>query len=299
MRLTLVASAIIVFHFSLSPAFAQFTYTSLDYPGGTLTTARGINNHSEIVGAYRVTQLRHALLIKGGQFIPIDPNSLLGTHYSEAFKSNDRGDVVGQYIGDDGFLHGFLLRKGVLTTLDFPGASDTYAFGINESGTVVGGWDILDSSGNALIQHGFTWNRGNFTQVDFPSAGDTVVIGINARGDLVGGWDSGITSTVGHGFVFSKGQFISLDVPFAGATITQGNDISASGAIVGYWIESTGVAHGFLALGGSFTSIDYPGAASTAAWGINSAGQIVGNHFDTLNSPRRGFIAQPGKKGKP
>jgi hypothetical protein len=48
-----------------------------------------------------------------------------------------------------------------------------------------------------------------------------------------------------------------------------------------------------------FTSIDYPGAASTAAWGINSAGQIVGNHFNTLSSPRRGFIAQPRNKGKP
>src|SRR5215469_4005547 len=206
-RVVLVALTLLAFVFSAS---AQFTFTSIDYPGGTLTTARGINNHGEIVGSYSATPPRHALLIQGGQFIPIDPTSVLGTHYSEAYKGNDRGDVVGQYIGDDGFRHGFLLRKGVLTTLDFPGASDTYAFGINESGTVVGGWDILDSSGNAVIQHGFTWNRGNFTQVDFPGAGDTVVSGINARGDLVGGWDPGQTATVGHGFVFSKGQYISF-----------------------------------------------------------------------------------------
>jgi uncharacterized membrane protein len=296
-RLLLVAVVLAV---SLSAALAQLAFTSIDYPGGTVTTTRGINNHGEIVGGYRVVpQPPHALLIKGGQFVPIDPASVLGMHFSQAFKNNDRGDVVGQYVGNDGFTHGFLLHKGVLTTLDFPTATNTYAFGINESGTIVGGWDIFDSSGNLLVQHGFTWNDGNFTQVDFPGSGDTSVNGINARGDFVGIWDTGITATVFHGFVFTHGQYISFDVPFAGATITQGNDVNASGSIVGTWVDASGGMHGFLAVGANFTSIDYPGAATTSAWGINSAGQIVGNHFDTVNATSRGFIAQPGNKGKP
>ncbi len=84
----------------VASAYAQFTFTSIDFPGGTLTTARGINNHGEIVGAYRVVPPRHALLIKAGQFIPLAPTTVLGTNYSEAFKSNDRGSVVGQFIGD-------------------------------------------------------------------------------------------------------------------------------------------------------------------------------------------------------
>ncbi len=144
---------------ALTSAYAQFTFTSLDFPGGTLTTARGINNHGEIVGAYRIVPPRHALLIEHGQYIPLAPNTVLGTNFSEAFKSNDRGDVVGQFIGDDGFTHGFLLSKGVVTTLDFLGASDTLAFGINESGTVVGYWDLLDANGNLLAIHGYqrTW----------------------------------------------------------------------------------------------------------------------------------------------
>jgi uncharacterized membrane protein len=295
-RLLLVAVALL---FTVSPAAAQFTFTSLDYPGGNLTSTRGINNHGEIVGSYRVTPPRHALLIKGGQYIPLAPTSLLGTQLSEAHAVNDRGDAVGVYLDDNGFTHGFLLRKGVLTTLDFPGASETFAFGMNESGTVVGFWDILDSSGNPLVFHGFTWNNGNFTQVDFPGSGDTSILGINARGDYVGVWDTSITSPTAHGFVFTKGQFISFDVPFAGATITQANDINASGSIVGVYIDASGGEHGFLAEGAKFTSIDYPGAALTSAWGINSAGQIVGNHLDTLNSPQRGYLAQPGNKGKP
>src|SRR5712692_9829127 len=106
---------------ALTSAYAQFTFTSLDFPGGTLTTARGINNHGEIVGAYRIVPPRHALLLKAGQYIPLAPNTVLGTNFSEAFKSNDRGDVVGQYIGDDGFSHGFLLSKGLSQRWISPG----------------------------------------------------------------------------------------------------------------------------------------------------------------------------------
>ena len=125
------------------------------------------------------------------------------------------------------------------------------------------------------------------------------MLGINARGDYVGEWDTGITATVGHGFVLTQGQYISFDVPFAGATVTQANDINAHGAIAGLYIDASGAIRGFVAEGANFTGLDYPGAASTRPWGINSAGQIVGNHFDTVNPPVRGFIAQPGNKGKP
>jgi uncharacterized membrane protein len=277
-------------------ASAQLTFTSIDFPGGTLTTARGINNHGDIVGAYRINPPRHALLIQQGTFLALDPNGVLGTNYSEAFKSNDRGDVVGQYIGDDGATHGFLLRQGSLTTLDFPGASDTVPFGINESGTIAGEWDLVAADGTLLAYHGFVWNRGVFTQVDYPGSADTAVTGINARGDLVGVFDSGIASPIGHGFVCSNGNCFSFDVP--GATITQADDINASGQVVGTYVDSSGAQHGFLANGASITSFDFPGAVLTSAWGINSAGQIVGD-YRLADNALHGFLAQPGNKAKP
>jgi len=284
---------------AVTSAQAQFTFTSIDFPGGTLTTARGINNHSEIVGAYRIVPPRHALLIKDGQYIPLAPNTVLGTNFSEAFKSNDRGDVVGHYIGDDGFSHGFLLSEGVVTTLDFPGASDTLALGINESGTVVGYWDLLDANGNLVAAHGFKWKDGVFTEADFPGSADTFVFGINARGDLVGVWDAGLTSPISHGFVCPKGrQCFSFDVPVAGATLTQADDINAHGEIAGVYLDVNGVAHAFLIAGANFTSFDFPGATDTLAFGINSAGQIVGR-YDVGDGSIHGFLAQPPRKGKP
>ena len=281
----------------VASASAQFTFTSIDFPGGTLTTARGINNHGDIVGSFRVVPPRHALLIQGGNFSPLAPTTVLATNFSEAYKSNDRGDVVGQFIGNDGFVHGFLLSNGVVTTLDFPAASDTYAFGINESGTVVGYWDVLDAGGNVLAYHGFIWENGGFTEVNFPGSGDTAALGINARGDIVGLWDSGVTSPIGHGYVCSqKRECSSFDVP--GATVTQADDINAYGQIVGTYLDSSGGQHAFLDARGNFTSFDFPGAVVTAAWGINSAGQMVGVYRNADNVPH-GFLAQPDNKAKP
>ena len=292
-RFSMLALMLLAFAAS---APAQFTFTSIDFPGGTLTTAGGINNHGDIVGAYRIVPPRHALLIQGGNFIPLAPTTVLGTNLSEAFKSNDRGDVVGYFIGDDGFAHGFLLRQGVLTTLDFPGASETLPFGINESGTVVGYWDLLDAGGNLLAYHGFIWNNGAFTQVDFPGSVDTAVLGINAHGEWVGTWDAGVTSPIGHGLVCSNRQCFSFDVP--GATITQATDINALGHIAGVYIDTSGAEHAFLAVGANFTTFDFPGAVLTQAWGINSAGQIVGN-YRKADNVLHGFLAQPNNSSKP
>jgi uncharacterized membrane protein len=187
----------------------------------------------------------------------------------------------------------------VLTTIDFPTASDTLAVGINESGTVVGWWDILDSNGDPVAIHGFMWNNGNFSQIDFPGAGATYLYGINARGDIVGEWDSDVFGTTVHGFVLTKKrQFITVDVPFAGAIYTQVNAINAQGSIIGTWIDAGGVSHSFLAEGAKFTNLDYPGAVGTTAWGINSAGQMVGNWFDN-DFNVHGWLAQPVNKGKP
>jgi uncharacterized membrane protein len=271
-------------------AVAQYKFSSLDYPGGTKTFARGINNRGDIIGAYRIVPPRHALLINNGRYIPLASNSVLGgTNFSEAFKINDRGDVVGDY--DDGVTHGFLLHKGVLSTLDFPGADATISFGINRSGVVVGEWDIVDAQGNLLAYHGFIWKDGAFSDVNFPGSADTSVIAINEDGDYVGLWDSDVNSPIGHAFVYSKGQFTSFDVP--GSTLTEANDLNEDGRIVGFFVDADGVTHGFLKVRDSLRTIDYPGAVHTELWGINSADEIVGIHIDSVGALERGFIARP------
>jgi hypothetical protein len=66
----------------------------------------------------------------------------------------------------------------------------------------------------------------------------------------------------------------------------------------GPYVDVNGVVHAFSMAGTNFTSFDFPGATSTLAWGINSAGQIVGIYRDADAIPH-GFLAQPDNKAKP
>ena len=202
------------------------------------------------------------------------------------------------------------------TTIDFPGASNTFAWAINSHGDVAGLYVLPDNS-----RHGFVYSGGRLTPIDYPGASSTNVYGINNRGDVVG--DYTINGAM-HGFLLSEGRFSTIEYPgatgggpaaineageitgaynlpdnslhsfllsgsqftnldFPGATSNQGNGINSLGDIVSSYTLA-GVTHGLLVSNGKFTSIDVPGSISTGAYGINSSGSIVGRYRDTANS---------------
>jgi uncharacterized membrane protein len=297
-KLTLLVAVLLASTF----AYAQYKYCSIDYPAGFGTRLKGINDTGQMVGSY-VDQYgnEHALLVQNGKFIPLAPTTILGTEYSVGYKSNDRGDVVG-YVCDIVACHGFLLSKGVLTTFDYPGASDTYAADINQSGTIIGDWDLYDAQGNFLYEQGFTYKNGNFTELTYPGSGDTSPVGNNDFNIVVGIWDMGLTATTGQGFVEWMGQFISFQAPFPDVAVTQADGINDLGLIVGQEYTSyeydNNQGHGFLAVGPAFTQLNYPGAMETTAWGINWAGQMVGSWYDQ-NLGAHGWLVRPGKKNCP
>jgi probable HAF family extracellular repeat protein len=294
-RLVLLAWILLV---PVASAYAQFNFINIDCTVAGGTAVRGINNLGEMVGNTGPDQWNlHAVLIKAGKCIPLAPNTILGTNWSDAYKINDQGDVVGYFNDDFGFPHGFLLsHKGVLTQLNFPGAGDTAAQGINASGTVVGWFDDYDAYGNFIAEHGFVWKNGSFSQVDYPGSGDTSVYAINDFGAMLSTWDSGYPDYTEHGFVRSiTGKFTTYDVPVAGEIFTQGNGINDLGLFVGEYVDASVFYHGFLQVGPWFSSINYPGAYATSAWGINIFGLIVGNHFnsesDFENYILHGYVA--------
>src|SRR5205085_687709 len=102
------------------------------------TVAWDINNAGQIV----VSSLAGHFLYASGVFTFISlPGNATGI--------NDIGQLVGTFGGGAG-LHGFLDTNGLLTTIDFPGATCTGALAINNAGQVVGAY--LDSVGR---EHGF------------------------------------------------------------------------------------------------------------------------------------------------
>lgn len=137
-------------------------YTSIDFPGAAaFTEAWKINDAGEIVGRYVGTGdgKRHMFVLSNGSFTPVpDVPGAFETAVVEDGGLNSTGDIVSQYHSTKscalftsvGCLHGFLLSGGVYTTIDFPGATETLAFGVNTSDQVVGPYE--DTSGRI---HGY------------------------------------------------------------------------------------------------------------------------------------------------
>jgi hypothetical protein len=82
------------------------TYTTLDFPGGTLTVAEGISDAGVIVGLYFDTNGNpHGFVLGPNGYSTVDvPNSIA----TEIFGINAQGDIVGTYFDVNGTGHGFI-----------------------------------------------------------------------------------------------------------------------------------------------------------------------------------------------
>jgi probable HAF family extracellular repeat protein len=186
----------------------------------------------------------------------------------------------------------------IFNAIDYPSATNgTVGAGINDSGQIVG-----FSSG-----HGFLLSGGQFTTVDRPDSLGTEALGINDLGQIVGSYQhitGGSHPFVGDfAFVYNAGSFTDLAIdPFHSFA----TGINNSGLIGGYR-SFNNADHGFLysLSDGSYTPIDDPlatpnffGAGTTHVFGINNAGQAVGDYLMAGSSPgtfvSHGFIYSGG-----
>jgi probable HAF family extracellular repeat protein len=177
------------------------TWTRLpDVPGCPLNYGNAINNYGIAVGAaYQGTPTdyyggvgwiwdgRHYSLFT----VPEASGLAYGTY---AAGINDSGKVSGLYQDSQNVYHGFLKHGQNITSLDVPGAEDTFAYGINNQDEVVGYY--FDGS----AYHGVIMQAGKFVTVDVPGATNTQIFGINNRDQIVG-WYSDTSNPNGWGFV--------------------------------------------------------------------------------------------------
>ena len=136
-------------------------------------------------------------------------------------------NALGQIVGYSDVAGAFLYDQGSYATLTVPGATNTKAYGINDSGQIVGSYD----------GHGFLLDHGSYTTLDVPGSVETCAYGINSSGQIVG------NSSLGA-FQLDQGSYTMIDVP--GSTSTQAFGINDSGQIVGSYNDVAG-QHGFLA----------------------------------------------------
>ncbi len=118
---------------------------------------------------------------------------------------NDKGQIAGYFADANGAYHGFLKEYGTYTTINFPGAVDTYPDGLNNSGVIQG--QVFRNTN--YFAEGFTATPGGvFSIVDYPGPQMTALVGINDRGDVCGAYteSSSSTTSVTKAFVAFQGD---------------------------------------------------------------------------------------------
>ncbi len=188
--------------------------------GGMSAVAFGINDHGAIVGQYTTGNAMPGF-IKVNAKSTITINSPSGPDVVNAQGINNKGLVVGFYVGTDGQDHGFMASEG-------NGKTATV------TGTAIADPTIPPVAG----EPGATFV---FSQV----------LGINDHGIAVGYYGDSTTSQ--HGFLYNTrtGQYTFLDDPSEafnnGVEVTQITGINNSGEITGFYSDANGVFHGFVA----------------------------------------------------
>jgi hypothetical protein len=158
----------------------------------------GINDSGLTVGFYTDGQgNNHGFSYKIGKrhFKQIN---VAGDSNVTAAAVNNLNDVAGFATNAGGTTEAFLLRSdGKLYRLDFPGATATQAFGVNDGDEVVG--DYTTGTGDNATTDGFVWAPGfGFQTVDDPNGvGATTINGVNDRGTLVGFYTDSAGNTDG------------------------------------------------------------------------------------------------------
>lgn len=244
-------------------------------------------------------------------------------------KSTSRVTVTALFLLTTALLAAPTVALAQVETLDYPGATATFATDINDFGHIVGTY--YDANG---VSHGFRYDGTNYTPIDYPGADWSEASGINPQGDIVGFYGYN-TENFFHGFLRTVGgTFTSID--HGGRWNTMPQDINASGVLVGC-IHNVGAMFGWVLQGGVFvsetrgeswtgyamytsvndagtlvgwywsanfirsfvlvgtgrTDFQYPGAGNTQAWGLNSLGDIVGWYGPGAAS--RGFLLREGQ----
>jgi probable HAF family extracellular repeat protein len=185
---------------------------------------------------------------------------------------NDKTQAVGGSVLAGGSFHAFVFQQGALSDLGtLPGGNNSEAFGLNESGQVVG------TSGTAGVPsyfgHAFIFSDQRMRDLGTLGGTWSEAFGINERGEVAGGSAIAGDQTA-HAFLYRKGKLRDINPRGSAGSVAYG--INDSGAVVGYAFLKRG-PHAFVYSDEHVTDLGTLGGSGSGAKAINQSGEIVGN----------------------
>lgn len=259
----------------VTPVAATTYYVVKDLgalPGSTAAVAFGINSQGDVVGwssvgtghtAFVYTDAAGMIALAG---LPDRPHAV-------ARRINDAGDIVGTAdAGGTDVGHAVRWRGGVIQDIGTLGTgSFSEGWGINNYGHVVGQSSTQDSS--AIGVHAFLYTDQTGIMDLTPDSDTGVARGINDAGQVIG-----YKTAVGgyHAFRWTNGFIQDLGV-LPGFAHSFGFAIQAAGRVAGSSTSASGNAERLFRFTDGLGMQDLGGTGEhNSAWGINSAGTVVG-----------------------
>jgi uncharacterized membrane protein len=275
------ATAALAISVATVPAWsAQYTYTSVEFPGAVTTALYAINDLRQYVGSKRDAQAIHAAIWNDGKQLQLLDLGALGPFKeSWALSINTHADIAGFYIDLDGMQHGYLRHgDGTVEAMDFPGGVNTQSYGVNDRGTVIG---VYQDAGGA--PHAFERIKGVYKTIDLPGGAVTTPLSVNNSNVIVGEFQPTVDVT-GRGFVLNPdGTFTLHNAPGAPDESTLFISINNRREVLGTWYDADGNANNFLRKQAKYKAVALPdsfGSTFTSAQTINDLDDIVGYYAD-------------------
>ena len=200
---------------------------------------------------------------------------------------NDLGQAAG-VMGNRPVLY----NDGLIKDITPPGGNGGEAYGINNSGHVVGRVSFCDLVGGACVNsrsRAFIYHNGKTDVLGTLGGRDSVAFGINDSGQVTG-WSDTSPQTGGnqHAFVFQNGAFQDIGVNISTRS-SQASSINAFGQVVGYAASNTNNG-AFIYTNGATVFFETNGNAND----VNNAGQVVGRFGGNDDGSGRAFLFSNG-----
>jgi probable HAF family extracellular repeat protein len=241
-----------------------------------------------------------------------------GSSATTGYAVNSSGAVAGWGLNSSGAEQGFVSTSGGLTGLPFGSGTESYAYGINDAGTVVGNTYIegqshgtiwtstgatdlgantyataINNSGEVVGSNGqaFVAANGQLENLAMPSGMNwSSAYGINNGGTVVG--DGRLSNGTFRGLIWSPGGSVTT-LGTLGGSSSQATDVNDNGEVVGFASLATGYQHAFSVVDGLMTDLGTLGGSSYA-YGINDSGEIVGYSY-LANGDQDAFLYVDGR----
>ncbi len=269
------------------PPDFNYTYESIDVPGVDSLALTASSDFEDYAGYTKSPdgEKEVAFTLIDGVFTTYDFPDSQGTYF---YALGNNGTAAGHYQDSDGLYHGAILENGELRQYDFPGAVETFIYGISDATGALTG-NFIDASG---VRRGFSGDA----IIEAPEATATYSDFVNAAGSIIGSYvdADGLYHAYAH---LRSGRFVILDYLDPSNLeyfFLHGiNDAEGSGVFV--IARAKAVGDRPRSYVGSYLyglhELQVPGSVSTEGWNINQDGSVVG-HYDSPDGRRHGFIAK-------